>query len=308
MKRINAYSFLTIGNTKESTEAQEFKRYIGVASSYVLAVNPSKKELEAIYGNSQDKDPEYVVNGENGREARVHFIVKTDPKKNNGIEIINRMMFTLRETPAYNRDKTKVQVIDDFGNSAWASVEDAKTGKKLLSSEGKELRIDSKYRMAYAGEAELVFFLKVYLGVESVFNYVNGSWVKKEHPENYMFSLNHIKDYFSGNFSELKEALAIRPSNKIQLLYGIRTAETENGQRQYQAIATRVNMILANNAGERSYVKLEKELNNAKASGAYPTTEFKVQPLAEWEVTPTNLDTPKSEDPFGGSSSELPWE
>ena len=300
---MNSYIFLTVGKTQESTEAQEFKRYIGVGSSYVLAVNPSKEELENIYGTEQ-KEPEYVVDGENGKEARIHFIVKTDPEANNGIELISRLMFTLRATPAYNRDETKVQVIDGYGNSTWASVEDAKAGAKLLSSEGKELRIDTKYRMACVGEADLVGFLKKYLRVQDVFDYKNGSWVKKPNAEDYAFSLDHIKDYFNGNFSELKEALALQPGNKVKLLYGVRTAETENGPRQYQAVASRADLIMPNNAGAKSIERLEKNLANIKANGSYPSTEFKVQDLEEWTVEPTNLEKKTDDDPFG---AELPW-
>lgn len=300
---MNSYIFLTVGKTQESTEAQEFKRYIGVGSSYVLAVNPSKEELENIYGTEQ-KEPEYVVDGENGKEARIHFIVKTDPEANNGIELISRLMFTLRATPAYNKDETKVQVIDGYGNSTWASVEDAKAGAKLLSSEGKELRIDTKYRMACVGEADLVGFLKKYLRVQDVFDYKNGSWVKKPNAEDYAFSLDHIKDYFNGNFNELKEALALQPSNKVKLLYGVRTAETENGLRQYQAVASRADLIMPNNAGAKSIERLEKNLANIKANGSYPSTEFKVQDLEEWTVEPTNLEKKTDDDPFG---AELPW-
>lgn len=300
---MKSYIFLTVGKTQESTEAQEFKRYIGVGSSYVLAVNPSKEELENIYGTEQ-KEPEYVVDGENGKEARIHFIVKTDPEANNGIELISRLMFTLRATPAYNRDETKVQVIDGYGNSTWASVEDAKAGAKLLSSEGKELRIDTKYRMACVGEADLVGFLKKYLRVQDVFDYKNGSWVKKPNAEDYAFSLDHIKDYFNGNFSELKEALALQPGNKVKLLYGVRTAETENGPRQYQAVASRADLIMPNNAGAKSIERLEKNLANIKANGSYPNTEFKVQDLEEWTVEPTNLEKKTDDDPFG---AELPW-
>ena len=40
------FSFLAIGKTGESKEAVEFKKYIGVGASTVLAVNPTKAELE----------------------------------------------------------------------------------------------------------------------------------------------------------------------------------------------------------------------------------------------------------------------
>lgn len=305
----NNYCFLVIGKTQESKEVQEFKKYIGVGSSHVVAVCPSKKELEAIYGTEQTNDPEYVVDTDNGKEVRVVFIVKTDPEQNNGIEIINRLMFTLRATPAYNKDQTKVQVLDGFGNSSWANIEDAKAGKKLLSAEGKELKIDTKYRMACAGEADLVSFLKTYLCVPDAFEYKNGSWVKKANEKDYLFGLEHVKDYFKGDFTELREALKIQPNNKVKLLYGVRTADTENGTRQYQAVASRADLILPNNAGVNSIAKLEKRLADIKAAGSYANTDFKVQELQEWTVEPTNLsNAPAAEsDPFSSTGDSF-WD
>lgn len=300
----NSYSFLAIGKTQESTESQDFKRYIGVGSSFVIAVNPTKKELENIYDREMANEPEYVVDTDNGKEARLTFIVKTDPKTCNGIELINRVMFTLRNTPAYNRDQTRVQVIDQYGNTAWADVETAKEGKKLLSSQGKELKIDSKYRMACVGEADLIGFLKAYLNVEDVFNYVNSAWVKKDNAEEYLFSLEHIKDYFKGDFSEIKEAIALQPNNKVKLLYGIRT--TDEGK-QYQTVATRYGLIMPNKAGSKALEKVEKELDNIRDNGGYANIEFTVQELAEFTVKPTNLNTPANS---GGAGSEdvMPWE
>lgn len=296
----NSYSFLAIGKTQESTEVQEFKRYVGLGSSYVVAVNPTKKELENIYGFEMANDPEYVVDTDNGKEAKVTFVVKTDPEANNGIEILNRVTFTLRNAPAYNKDQTKVQVIDSFGNVTWANTEDAKAGKKLLSHDGKELKIDSKYRMACVGEAELVGFLKPYLCVKDVFDYINGSWVKKANENDYLFGLEHIKDYFSGNFSEVKEAINLQPNNKVKLLYGVRT--TDEGK-QYQTVATRYGMVLPNSAGSKALERLEHELANAKSNGAYATTEFKVQELAEYTVEATNLETPAQD-----NSEAMPWD
>ena len=271
----------------------------------MIGVNPTKAELEAIYGNTQNNDPEYVVDTERGKEARITFIVKTDPNTNNGIEIINRLMFTLRNAPAYNRDQTKVQVIDAYGNTSWALVEDAKAGKKLMSSEGREIGIDSKYRMACVGEADLVAFLKIYLGVGNAFEYKNGVWVKKANADDFLFSLDHIKDYFKGDVSELKDALKLQPNNKVKLLYGVRTNPEDN--RQYQAVSSRADFILPNYSGVRGYEKLEKNLASAKAAGAYPTTEFKVQELQEYVVEATNLEQKKSDDPFGASEDSI-WD
>lgn len=302
----NSYCFLAIGKTQESTETQEFKKYVGVGSSFVVAVNPTKQELESIYGREVQNDPEYVVDTANGKEARITFIVKTDPETCNGVEIINRAMFSLRNAPAYNRDQTKVQVIDKYGNFTWANAEDAKAGKKLINEKsGTPAKIDDKYRMACVGEAALVDFLKHYLGVGDAFNYVNNTWVKKTgNLDDYLFGLEHIKDYFNGDFSEVKEAIALQPNNKIKLLYGVRT--TDEGK-QYQAIATRENFMLFNSAGSNALLRLEKELANAKSNGSYANTEYKVQELTEYTVEATNLDngTQASEAATGG---DMPWD
>lgn len=294
---IKSFSFLTIGKTSESKEVQEFKKYIGVASSHVLAVNPSKAKLDELMGFESSKDPEYVVDGEDGKEARITFIVKTDPEANNGVELVSRAMFVLRNAPDYNRDHTKVRAIDGYGNTTWALVDDVKAGKKLQSN-GKDLKIDTKYRMACVGEADLVAFLKTYLGVQDVFKYVDGSWVKKENDSDYLFGLDHIKDYFKGDFSELKDALKLQPNNKVKLLYGVRTADDG---KTYQAVCTREGFVLPNNAGARAYDRVDERLKSLKDVGAFPTTDYKVQELQEWSIEPTNLDTPSD-------SSEMPWD
>ena len=301
----NSYSFLAIGKTQVSTEGQGFKKYIGVGSSFVIAVNPTKKELEDIYGREMANDPEYVVNTDNGKEARITFVVKTDAAVCNGIEMLNRATFILRNTPAYNKDQTKVQVIDKYGNTAWASIEDAKACKKLFYSTGTPVKIADDYRIACVGEVDLIGFLKPYLGVGDAFNYVNGSWVLKDNTDDYLFGLEHIKDYFNGDFSEIKEAIALQPNNKVKLLYGVRPSDDG---KQYQAVATRHNFVLPNYAGSKAFARLESELANAKASGSYASTEFKVQELAEYTVTPTDLSAAPAEGASTESAGDMPWD
>lgn len=301
----NSYTFLSIGKTQESTETQEFKKYIGVGSSYVVAVNPTKKEFEAIIGHETKNEPEYIVDTEQGKEARVTFVVKTDPAVSNGIEIINRAMFTLRNTPAYSRDNSKVQVIDNYGNSVWANAEEAKAGKKILDKNGNPRKIDDNYRIACVGEADLVDFLKHYLGVGDAFNYVNDTWVKKDDTSDYVFGLEHIKDYFKGDFTEIKEAIKLQPNNKIKLLYGVRT--TDEGK-QYQAIATREGLMLYNSAGSSALLRAEKNLANIKDNGGYANTEYKVQELAEFNVVATDLNNTPATTGTESGGGEMPWD
>lgn len=304
-------AFLAIGKTQESKEAGEgsFKRYIGLGSTYVKGVQPTKAELDEFFGFESQAEPEYVKEGENGKEAHITFLLQTDPEANNGIELKARAMFTLRQAPAYNRDQTKVQIIDQYGNYTWVNTEDAKAGKAIVTANGNPAKIDTKYRMACVGECDLVAFLKKYLCVADAFNYVNGTWVKKENAAECVFGLENIKDYFKGDFKELKEALALQPNNKVKLLYGVRT--TSDGK-QYQAVCTRGELILSNAANANAVTRLEKDLVNAKQNGAYQNTDYRVCELQEWTVEPTNLEKPAEtagDLPFDApSDSGMPWD
>ena len=52
--------FMAFATGKESTEGNVVKRYIGVAPVFVLAVNPSKAELEKLYDTELENAPEYI--------------------------------------------------------------------------------------------------------------------------------------------------------------------------------------------------------------------------------------------------------
>lgn len=294
----NSYSFLVVGKTQESKEAQGFKRYVGLASSYVLALNPKKKELDELMGFESANEPQYLVDTDDGKEARITFIVRTDPETNNGIEITNRLMFTLRNKIAYNRDQTKVLVLDNYGNAVWMNADDAKAGKALEPN----MKAVGKYHIACEGEADLVDFLKTYLGVPYVLTYNNGAWGVNEKAKDGEFILEHLKDYFKGDFTEIEEALAMQPNNKVKLLYGVRTTEDN---KQYQVVCTRRDFFLRNNASMKAVAKLEKDLADAKNAGAYANVEYKVQDLQEYVVQPTQFkEIPATED----VSSDLPWD
>lgn len=302
-----SYLFLNVGKTSQSTEATEFKRYIGIGASFVKAVNPTKKEQDEIMGYESQNEPEYTGQDDNGKFARITFIVATDPEHCNGIDIKNRVTFTLHATPAYNRDQTKVQVLDEYGNSHWADTAVAKAGGKLDA-----MKFGEHYHIACRGEADLVSFLKAYLGIYDAFDYADGSWVlRKEAKGNKpaasdcLFSFDNVKAFFTGDVSEVKEAIGLQPSNKVKLLYGVHT--TDDGK-QYQTVATRDRFVLPNWAGKRAYDKLENELLRAKQAGSYATTEFKVQPLAEYNPTPTDLNDPLKEAEADGGNDEMPWD
>ena len=301
--------FMAFATGKESTEGNVVKRYIGVAPVSILAVNPSKAELEKIYDTEIENTPEYMGETEVGQEGtkykvpqvRLDFIVQTDPEKSNGIDMKTKVSFFLAKEVRYNRDGSKVQVINKYGETTWLPIEDAKAGRVPENLSWFE---PADFRPAFIGEEELTGFIKAYLNIPNKsYRKKNGEVVELRDKSEAEARLDHIQDYFSGNFSELRSAIALQPKNKVKCMFGVRTTDDN---KQYQTVYTQ--KFLKNNVTD--YSKLDEELQERKAAGAYPTTEFSVCDLKEYTVESTDFGSNGVNDdlPFDtATESPSPW-
>ena len=304
MKKNIGFNFMAFGKAVESKEGRSVKRYIGASPVYVLAVNPTKEERNKLLNTEIDSEPEYLrekeIDGKNVPQAMITFYVKPDVEE----DIIIPMTFFVDKSYRYNRDKTKVQVIDKYGYSAWATPEDLKNKATLKSSTGKALRITTEYRPAYNGEIQLIEFIKSYLNFDEALSYVNGEWVKNPkvtNMEECECSLDMDK-LFKGNFSELNEVPKLMPKNKVKVMFGVRT--TEDGK-QYQAVYT--NKVLRN--GARDYSEIDKDLQERKNAGAFSNVEYDINPFREYTVEATNFSNSAPSDmPFPATEESSPWD
>ena len=304
---MKSYVMMAFGKAQESKEAAEIKRYTGVGSIFVVGVNPSKSELEKLYDRELDKDPEYITEKDGVISARIEFIIKTDStaKCNNGIELITKLPVFISKEYRFNKDKTKVQVIDKYGRTAWVTKEQAKNHEIPVYGNGKPANIDKDYRPAYVGEEIVTNFLKLFLGIPNV-----EKWAKNEetgrrevvglvdNPQDCECRLEHIEDYFKGKFNEIRDAVNLMPNNKIKVLFGVRT--TDDGK-QYQDVYTR--KFLSNAVSV--YDKLAEDVQNNKDNGAYPNTEFVIADLQEYTVQATNFNNNNNDNgdmPFDGEA------
>lgn len=297
---------MAFGKGNESTEGIQITRYTGVASVLVKGVNPTKEELEKFYGRDIENAPEYIgvaeVNGEQVPQVRLDFLVEADPDKYKNAEgqpigLKSRVTLFLRKAHRVS-SAGKMQIIDKYGRTAWATPQEIEAKQIPVYSNGKPANIDADYRLAYNGEEDLIKFLIAYLNIPSCQRYVNGEWVMNDAtklPDSEAM-LEHIDDYFKGDVKELKNILSYQPNNKVKVLFGVRTAEDG---RQYQTVYTR--MFLKNNVTD--YSRLDKEVQETKASGALSTSEFDTVELHEYVVTPTDFsqvtDTQPSQTPWG---------
>lgn len=309
--------FMAFASGSESKENTR-KLYIGVAPVFVTAVNPNKVMLGKFYGIDIEDDPVYLgtqeVDGVQVPNLRIDFLVITDAKKTDGIEMKTKITFFLRKEIRYNKDKTKVQVIDKYGRTAWPTIEEAKAHAIPQYSTG-PANLDPDYRPAYVGEEELVNFIKVYLNIPSPsFSYVDkktGERVVKTlpNPDDALARLDKIDSYFKGDFKELENILKLQPSNVVKAMFGVRTTDDN---KQYQAVYTQKFM----RNSQTDYSKLDEELQDRKNNGAYATTEFDIKPLREYKVDSTDFSQQPADAPmpFGApanpedaGSSPWPW-
>ena len=304
----------------------DFDNFVGVGSFRVLGVNPTKAELEKFYGREVQNEPVYLTDktdkdGKAYKQVRVTFMLQADLQYENGKEIeCNKTLkeplkttvsFFLDNRYFYNRDKSKVQVIDKYGRTAWVTIEQAKNHQIPVYTNG-PANLDANYRPAYRGEEELTQFILNYLNVTPIdtYNSTTREWITNPHPEDCEGNLEKIQDYFKGDVSELKEFLTYIPTNRIKMLMGIRTDDEGKQRSTFLTSKTLRN-------GSKSYIVLKKEVDEKQKAGGLQNTVFSddsaglIQDLHIYNSNVKETDLSQPANPFDNPFSEadeLPFE
>ena len=310
---------MAIARGNESQEAREFKRYIGVAPVFIKAVNPNKKEHEALFNTTLEEAPNYVTNtevdGNDVANARIQVVFQPDVEKI-GFEMpLVTMTLFIQNRPRVGANSGKTQVIDEYGRTAWATPEELAAHAIPVYSNG-PADIDKDYRPAYVGEEELMEFVKAYLCIPSI-NTWDANLKKmvpntKVKPEECECRFDNLDKIFKGDFSEIKDALGFQPTNKVKVMLGVRTSDDG---KLYQAVYTR--KFLRNSS--TNFSSLDKELQemikNAAENGRTLNTEYAAVAVHEYSVeattfTPTAGAAPSEDMPFepASSGSDSPWD
>lgn len=302
---------MAFGKGQQSKEGGDIKRYTGVASVFVKSINPTKEELEKFFEREMDNTPEYVstidMQGENVQQVRIDFLVEANPEKytdraGNPVNLKTRLSFFLRKIYRTSREG-KVQVIDKYGRTAWATSEEVRNKQIPMYSNGKPANLDADYRPAYSGEEDLVKFLIAYLGIPNcqTYNRDTKEWsmLPADKLPDCEARLAEVEKYFTGDISEIKEIIGYQPNNQVKVLFGVRTAEDG---RQYQTFYNRMflkDSVTKNNSD--GYLKLAQDVEDTKSRGAMGSTEFIIDDLQEYVIVPTNFNT------MDNSEDVTPW-
>lgn len=291
----------------KKSEEGSFKMYKGIGAFNIIAVNPNKSELEAITGREIENEPEYLGTTDDGDKfVRVVFYAKTDASAsvNNGIELMLPISFTLVKAQRVGQTSGKIQIIDKYGRTAWATPEEY-SSKSIPQYAKGPANISADYRAACQGEEALVNFLIQWLNIPGPATYKNGVWTTKPNPSDSEVSVD-MGALFSGNVEELKSLVSIAAPYIVKGAVGIKTVEGEQGTKQYQTI---FNRQFAKNA-TTDYSKLDAAITEFQNAGGAPNTEFSTQPLHENVVEATSFAAPTADnDPLGAATAPAttPW-
>ena len=296
---------MAIGKAVELAETSApRKRYIGYTNVNVVGINPNKQEWEKLYGLQREDEIVYLsrntVNGVDTEQLRIDMIIKTDPDKSGGVEITDRISYFIANAPNYNKAGDKVQMVDAYGDFCWLPVEQAKAG----NISGANARFSGeKMRPAYVGEQALVDCIRAYSGIpeRTYWNNDSRTWKEIATPNDALMQLDYIETYFNkGDIAEIK---AIPIMNQIRVLFGIK--KTDDGK-LYSDIYSKT--VLKSNQRDASWVRVEKEIMEAKERGSYPNTTFEIVPLKEYVPDMSKIEQPAWSEPkpaFGGGVSKF---
>lgn len=305
-------AFGKINETRESGVA--FKKYVGVAPVKVMAINPTLKELQDM-GMNFTEETKYISKTDDGiDQIRIDIWVKTVADKCDGIDTMFKIPFVLRKKTIIGSATGKYKIMDIYGQTAWGTKEEIQN-KQIPQYATGPAKIDAKYHVLCDGEEELTMFVRSYLGIPNVLKFANGLPCGMiDNPADAEGTLDHIKDYFTGNVSELKEIFKLAPNNWIKCLVGVKTTDDN---KQYQTVFTRGFM----SGGANNYKYLSKTLQENLAIGRYANVYFgpiigetvMLNPIAEYQAPATNVvptDTPMPNTaampPFG-ENDDLPF-
>lgn len=303
-----------------------FDLYLGVGSFRVLGVNPTKEQLSEFYGRDMQNDPVYLsdktdAEGKPYKQIRLSFMIVADPADKNakGYErnankaltepFKTTINFFVDSRYFYNKDKSKVQVIDKYGRTAWVTVEQAKNHQVPVYSNG-PARIDKDYHPCRMGEEEIVQFIINYLNITPIesYNKNTGQWMETAHKEDCEIDY-HIDKWLKGDISELTEMCQLIPTNQLKIAIGVRT---DNEGKQFNTAYTRVTL----RNGSQSYKPIKDQIEGSKAAGGLSDTVFTDDPAGvipnihvyKDTVKETDLTRPVEDDPFASGTEGLPFE
>ena len=283
---------LTNSNVSKVASAEEYvdiKKYIGVGSVSIVAINPNNAKLKEFGWTIPDgaAEPSYAYNKEQNVSGRIRFLVRLEELEAKPVVAMDFFIRPeIRMTSKEGDPERKCQILDSYGNSAYATKAEF-TSHKIPQYANGPAKIASNYKACHIGEAELVQFLMKFLNITPLqkFDRVKNEWVDNKNPGE--LTIDHWDKLCAGNASEIAEYVACRPDNRVKVIFGVRSNEDN---RSWQTFLS--TLFLGNGAFTDKTTGLYSNAQTAidkymdRLNPESPTTfSFSASPVHEWVIT-----------------------
>ena len=273
------------GKQVEVGDAPQRQLWTGAENFKVVAVNPTKEELEEMYGREINFTPEYigeakVSDGDGERDVpqiRLDFYIANEDNS-----ITTKLQYYVSNT--HHKSQTgKYKVINSFGKDTWLTQEVIQS--KNIPDNMSWYNADG-LKVAKRGEVELISFLVNLLNLP--FNLD-----KVEDPSECYAKISKEEwaKIFAGDVTLLRNVIG-STNNKIGVLLGVKTKGdgklvqttfNRHTMRQYTIPSTK----------EAKFKYILKDLDEAVAAGAFGNVDFGPRDLSlrKHEITPTAISS-----------------
>lgn len=144
---------------RTNVEFEEFKKYVGLETFSVLCVNPTRKELNALYGkedSDEDQEIEYVDEKDDEDRIRVTLYLKAHQT-----DRITKVSFLLVDKQRVNKEGDKCQFINQTCTSTWCDDEaNLPEWFTHFQDKNKNNIAEKSYRRAIEGESDFYDFVR----------------------------------------------------------------------------------------------------------------------------------------------------
>ena len=269
----------------EIGEGVQRQLYVGAENFKVVGVNPTKEELEKMYGREITFDPDYIgttkVSDSDGErevpQVRLDFYLANEDES-----VTTKLQFYVADT--HHKSQTgKYKVINAFGRDTWLDADAIKT--KIIPDNMQWYRSEG-VKVAKRGEVELVSFLVNLLNLP--FNLDKVEDIAKAYAS---IDKDEWTKIFAGDFTLLRNIIT-NTNNKIGVLLGVKTkVDGKLVQTTFNRHTMRQYIISSNKAEKFKY--LLKDLDESVAAGAFGNVDFGPRDLSlrEHNISPTVIST-----------------
>ncbi len=250
--------------------------YTGIMPIQIVAINPTKEELGKLQNRVIEKDLVYLDKDPNTGTARLRLDFYVQSTKESDVDVLSKFAIWVTPEKRFNADKSKVQVVNPYGQFAWVTKEQMETN---TPPENFPNFLMEDVRPAFVGEERLTMLLQTAINIPRVINFEGNVIANKQDALSRMDDIKAMAT--TGNIKELKSYMA---SMKIfKMLAGARITEDN---RVFQDWFVDVPI----RGGARNVDFVAKRLANVQEFGGYKNTNFGPSDfeLRDFTLTPTN--------------------